>query len=157
MKRSVAGALALAFVVSVAGSRAASAQAAGMQCNDFLKLRDAASQRAAAVGAANKRHADRKEICALVTHFVSAEGAMLKFLQDNKTWCGIPDQAINTTKVNHEKSMKFRTAACSEAPEARPRQPTLSGAIGTPSVDTSKNTTTGRGTFDTLTGNPLAR
>jgi len=33
----------------------------------------------------------------------------------------------------------------------------LSDAIKAPSVDTAKDTKTGRGTFDTLTGNPLAR
>jgi hypothetical protein len=35
--------------------------------------------------------------------------------------------------------------------------PTLSDAIGTPSVDTAGNTKTGRGTLDTLNGNPLAK
>jgi hypothetical protein len=35
--------------------------------------------------------------------------------------------------------------------------PTLSDAIKAPSIDTDKNIKTGRGTLDTLTGNPLAR
>ena len=52
--------------------------------------------------------------------------------------------------------MKFRTMACSEE-GPRPKAPSLSDAIKSPSVDTAKNTKTGRGTFDTLTGNPLAR
>ena len=63
-----------------------------------------------------------------VVSFVSAEGAMIKFLEDNKTWCGVPDQAIAQAKAGHEKSLKFRTAACTEAPEQKPKVPTLSDA-----------------------------
>jgi len=125
------------------------------QCNDFPKLTEEAQKRGALVGAAIKGKAERKEICTLMTTFVAAEGKMIKFLDDNKTWCGIPNQAIAAGKANHEKSLKFRTAACEEGP--KPKAPTLSDAIKTPSLDTAKNTKTGRGTFDTLTGNPLAK
>jgi len=127
----------------------------GGQCNDFPKLTEEAQKRGTLVGAAIKGKADRKEICTLMTTFVAAEGKVIKFLEDNKTWCGIPDQAIGAAKANHEKSLKFRTAACEEGP--KPKVPTLSDAIKGPSLDTAKNTKTGRGTFDTLTGNPLAK
>jgi hypothetical protein len=126
----------------------------GVQCNDFAKLTAEAQKRSALVGAALKSKADRKEICTLMTSFVSAETSVVKFLQDNKVWCGVPDQIIAISKANHEKSMKFRTTACEEAPH--PKAPTLSDAIQAPSVDSAKNTKTGRGTLDTLTGNPLA-
>jgi len=128
---------------------------AGVQCGDFSKLGLEAQKRSALVAAAIKGKADRKEICTLISNFFTAEGNLLKFLEDNKTWCGVPDQAIGMAKANHEKTAKYRTAACEEAPH--PKAPTLSDAIKAPSVDTSKNTKTGRGTFDTLTGNPLAR
>jgi hypothetical protein len=128
----------------------------GAQCNDFSKLSAEAQKRSAAVGAAMKAKADRKQLCTLMTSFVAAETTVVKFLEDNKVWCGVPEQVITTSKANHEKSLKFRTMACTEdAP--RPKAPSLSDAIKTPSVDTAKNTKTGRGTFDTLTGNPLAR
>ena len=81
----------------------------------------------------------------------------MKFLDENKTWCGVPDQVLKQAHANHEKTLQFRTAVCSDAPAPHPRAPSLSDAITTPSVDNSKNTKTGRGTFDTLTGNPLAR
>ena len=93
----------------------------------------------------------------LVQRYYAAETTVVKFLEDNKTWCGIPDQAITAAKDNHEHTLKFRTAACTEAPAAKPRAPSLSDAIGTPSVDTGANTKTGRGTLDSLNGNPLAR
>jgi hypothetical protein len=93
----------------------------------------------------------------LVQRFYAAEGAILKFLEDNKTWCGIPPEAITQAKAGHENTLKIRTAACTEAPAAKPRQPSLSDAIGTPSVDNASNTKTGRGTLDSLNGNPLAK
>ena len=128
----------------------------GTQCSDFGKLTAEAQKRSALVSAAMKAKADRKELCTLMTNFVAAETSVVKFLEANKVWCGVPDEALKASKTNHEKSMKFRTMACSEE-GPRPKAPSLSDAIKSPSVDTAKNTKTGRGTFDTLTGNPLAR
>ena len=128
----------------------------GTQCSDFGKLTAEAQKRSALVSAAMKAKADRKELCTLMTSFVAAETSVVKFLEANKIWCGVPDEALKASKTNHEKSMKFRTMACSEE-GPRPKAPSLSDAIKSPSVDTAKNTKTGRGTFDTLTGNPLAR
>ncbi len=91
-----------------------------------------------------------------MTRFSTAEAAALKFLEVNATWCGVPAEAIKSAKAAHEKTLKFRTVVCTEAP--KPHVPTLSDALGTPELDTAKNTKTGTGgTFDTLTGNPLAR
>jgi hypothetical protein len=127
------------------------------QCNQFTPLQTETQKRAAAVTAAMNAHADRKQICALMTTFVGAEGALVKFLEDNRTWCGVPDQAVAVSKANHEKSMKFRTAACTDN-EPHQKAPSLSDAIKTPDVDSATNTKTGRfGTFDSLTGNPLAK
>jgi hypothetical protein len=153
MKRSVAATvIGLAFAVA---SSAALAQSSPVQCNAFMQMRAEAQKKAAAVHTALQKHVDRKEICGLVQGFYAAEGAILKFLEDNKTWCGIPDVAVTNAKASHEKTTKFRDVVCAEAP--KPKAPTLSDAIGTPSLDTAKNTRTGPGTFDTLTGNPLAK
>jgi hypothetical protein len=152
--------LGAALAVSPVAGRSAKAQfpapPGGTECNDFSKLTAEAQKRSAMVSAAMKAKADRKELCTLMTSFVAAETSVVKFLEDNKVWCGVPDQVITVSKANHEKSLKFRTMACSEE-GPRPKAPTLSDAIRAPSVDTAKNTKTGRGTFDTLTGNPLAR
>ena len=149
-------AILLAAFAIIAASDAASAQAPA-QCNAFIPLRDDAQQKAAAVRAATEHKAERKEVCALVTRFATAEAAVVKFLDANKTWCGIPDEAVKAAKTGHERTLKFRTVACSEAPAAQPKAPTLSDAIATPSVDSATNTKTGRGTLDTLSGNPLAK
>jgi len=53
--------------------------------------------------------------------------------------------------------MKFKTAACNDNGPQK-KAPSLSDALGTPSVDSASNTKTGHGgTFDTLTGNPLGK
>jgi len=155
MKRRVAAALAVLAIV--AESHAVSAQPAGVDCNSFVKLRDDAQQKALAVRTAVQNRSERKDICTLVQRYYAVESTVVKFLEDNKTWCGIPDSAIKSAKDNHEHTLKFRTAACTEAPAAKPRAPSLSDAIGTPSVDTGANTKTGRGTLDSLNGNPLAK
>jgi hypothetical protein len=156
MKRSVAAALTVLAVAAASQAGAAGLQGA-VDCNSFVKMRDEAQQRALAVRNAVQNKAERKDICALVQHYYAAEATVVKFLEDNKTWCGIPEQAIKMAKDNHEHTLKFRTAACAEGPAAKPRVPTLSDAIGTPSVDSGANTKTGRGTLDSLNGNPLAR
>jgi hypothetical protein len=116
-----------------------------------------AEQKALALRTAMEHKSERKEICTLVQHFYAAEETVVKFLETNKTWCGIPEQAITQAKTNHEHTLKFRTAACTEASVAKPRAPSLSDAIDTPSVDTGGNTKTGQGTLDSLNGNPLAK
>jgi len=167
MKRSLAlrapglaGSVLAALGLSALATMAPQPAAAQMppECQTFLQLRDVAAQKAGLVRDANKRGVDHKELCTLVTNFATSETALVKFLEDNKTWCGIPDQAVTAAKANHEKTLKFRTVACSDAgPPGRPKAPSLSDAIGGGNVDNSSNTKTGRGTFDTLTGNPLAR
>jgi len=155
MNRSLVGlVLGAALVVGVCGPRPASAQTAS-QCNDFIKLRNDAQQKAQLVKAAGEHKEDRKGMCTALERFTAAEALALKFLEDNKTWCGIPDQVVADAKANHEKSVKFKDVVCSAPPAPKP--PSLSDVITTPSVDSGKNTKTGQGTLDTLTGNPLAK
>jgi hypothetical protein len=125
------------------------------QCANFPKLRDEAKAKAETIAALGKRHGDRAQMCTAVQAFTTAEAAVIKFLEDNKTWCGVPDQAVAQAKAMHVKTVQFRDTVCAEGP--KPKAPTLSDAIGAPTLDTRKNTSTGRGTFDTLTGNPLAQ
>jgi hypothetical protein len=156
-KVTIAASLVLACGFGTGGMRTASAQMvqAASPCAGFMPLRNDAQKKGMAIGAAEKRHTDRKEMCTLVSRFSVAEEAALKYLEQNKTWCGIPDIAITSAKATHEKTLKFREAVCSLAPE--PHVPTLSDAIGGPALDTAKNTKTNTGTFNTLTGNPLAK
>ena len=124
-------------------------------CANFPKLRDEAKAKAEAVSAIGKRKGDRKDMCAAVQSFTAAEEKVVKFLDDNKANCGVPVQAVTQAKTMHANTMKFRDTVCAEGP--KPKVPTLSDAIGSTPLDTSTNTKTGRGTLDTLTGNPLAK
>jgi hypothetical protein len=123
-------------------------------CASFVKIKDEAEIRGHAIQEASKSH-DRKIMCGAVTRFVEQETKVVKFLADNQTTCGIPPQAVANAKASHEKTVEFRDKVCAEAPQ--PKAPSLSDALGTPMLDTAKNTKTGRGTLDSLTGNPLAK
>jgi hypothetical protein len=147
-------AVALALIASAVGMSSAFAQMAS-PCDGFIPLRDDAKQKALAIGEAEKNHADPKQLCTVVSRFSVAEEAALKFLETNKTWCGVPDMAITSAKATHEKTLKFREMVCNATARAKP--PSLSDDIGVPTLDTAKNTKTNTGTFNTLTGNPLAR
>jgi hypothetical protein len=124
-------------------------------CANFPKLRDEAKSKADVVSSVGKRHGDRKEMCTAVQNFTAAEEKVIKFLEDNKSPCGVPDQAVAQAKAMHVNTVKFRDTVCAEGP--KPKAPTLSDAVGAPALDTGTNTKTGRGTLDTLTGNPLAK
>jgi hypothetical protein len=124
-------------------------------CANFPRLRDEAKAKAEQVSVIGKKHGDRKEMCTAVQTFTAAEEKVVKFLEDNKAGCGVPDQAVAQAKAMHAKTMQFRDTVCAEGP--KPKVPTLSDAISSTPLDTSTNTKTGRGTLDTLTGNPLAK
>jgi hypothetical protein len=124
-------------------------------CANFPRLRDDAKSKADVVSSIGKRHGDRKEMCNAVQNFTTAEEKVVKFLDDNKSACGVPDQAVAQAKAMHVHTLQFRDTVCAEGP--KPKAPTLSDAIGAPPAETGTNTNTGRGTLDTLTGNPLAK
>jgi clan AA aspartic protease (TIGR02281 family) len=106
--------LALASCSLLAIGVSASAQSATAQCSTFEQIRIEAQDKASAVRTAIEHKAERQEICAVVQRFYAAEGIVVKFLEDNKTECRVPEQAIDTAKENHERTLKFRTAACTE-------------------------------------------
>jgi hypothetical protein len=132
--------------------------------NDFVPLRQEAEKRAGAIQAAAKRKAPREELCKLFKNFAEAEVKVVKFVSTNQQWCGIPPQAVEQMKQNHGKTVSTRDKICSGeggpvmgGGPPRPSGPGLSEALGTSRLPTP-NTSTGRaGTFDTLTGNVLAR
>jgi len=157
-------ALPLAAVLLVTGIAGAAAQfPPGQQqvppCfNEFMPLRNEAEKRGNAIQAASKRKAPREEICGLFKSFAAAEAKYVKYAETNATWCGIPAEAVKQMKSNHSQTLRIRSQVCAAAAApARPRGPTLGDALGTTRVPTPDTTRTGRGTFDTLTGNPLTR
>lgn len=124
---------------------------------NFFKLRDDATQKAEAIKAASNRHASPAEACKLFNVFSAAEEKMIKYAVDNTTWCGIPPQVVEGLKKSHARTIEIRAKVCrAAAAPPRPAGPSLSDAFSAPITDSS-NIRTGRGTFDTLTGNPLGK
>jgi hypothetical protein len=125
-------------------------------CLTFPSIREDVEKGAAGIRAASDRKATREEVCPLFKSFAAKEAKMVKFLETNQKVCGIPPNIIPQVKQNHAKTIQIRNAVCSAAPSA-PSGPTLSDALGGPIIADDTNVRTGRGTFDTLTGNALQR
>lgn len=128
------------------------------QCvQEFLKLREDAGKKAAAIREASARKAPAPVACQLFNAFSAAEAKMIKYAEANAVWCGIPAQVLTGIKQAHVKTNDIRTRVCMAAAQPpRPAGPTLSDALTAP-VTNSSNIKTGRGTFDTLTGTPLGK
>jgi hypothetical protein len=123
---------------------------------EFFKLRGEAEKKGLAIKAANERKASPKEACQLFGAFITAQAKMLKYASDNTVWCGIPPQVIENLKQGVAKISEVRTRVCQAAAAPQPTGPSLSDALSNPVPD-SNNIKTGRGTFDTLTGNSLGK
>ena len=126
---------------------------------DFVPLRTEAEKRATVLQAAIKRKAEREEICTLIKSFSVAEAKVVNFVAKNQQFCGVPDQAVNQMKANHQRTIASQNQVCSNAPgPGRPSGPGLSEALGLSRTPTGPDTLAPRsGTLDTLTGNVLQR
>ena len=121
-------------------------------CEAFVPIRSAAEKDAQAIQAAGKRKASREEVCPLFKKFAVSEAKMVKFLKDYQAKCGVPPEAVKQATTNHAKTIQVRNQVCSAGPA--PAAPRLSDVFGAPVTTDSRPN---RGTFDTLTGNPLNR
>jgi hypothetical protein len=122
-------------------------------CQKFPEIRSDTEKAAGAIRTAGEKKLPREEVCPLFQKFAASEARMLKFLTDNQRNCGVPPEAIKTVKSNHARTLQMRTAVCSAAPRVGP---SLSDALSSPILPDADEQKKGRGTFDTLTGNPLA-
>jgi hypothetical protein len=127
--------------------------------DDFMPLRAAVEKAGNLINAAGKKKVSPSEACRLFRNFSAAEAKMLKFVEKNGQWCGFPAEAATQLKTSHAKTVVAANRVCTQASAAPapPPGPSLSDAIGTTRLPSSENAKTGRGTYDTLTGNPLVR
>lgn len=126
---------------------------------EFTPLRQDAEKRAGMIKAAAAKKS-QPELCNAFKNFAAAEAKMVKYVVDNGASCGIPADAAKNMKANHTKTVGIRDKVCSSnAAAAAPRAPSLSDALGTSArvPDASNTQKQGGGTFNTLTGNPIAR
>jgi hypothetical protein len=159
LHRIISVALALAVVSSTASAQVAPGGGEPPCIKDFIPLRQEAERRANAVRSAGEKRAPREEVCSLIVRFAEAENKLVKYAEENAVWCGIPGEALTQMKASQKQTQVARQRVCSAAgPAPQPRKPSLSEALsGGAALPTPQTSKTGRGTFDTLTGNALAR
>jgi hypothetical protein len=129
-------------------------------CQQLLTIRDETAKHGQAIHVAGQKKVSPEELCKLFKTFLSSEGKMLKGLEQNSATCGVPPEVLKQVKASHDKAAQVGKQICDAAAQGpRPAGPSLSDALGTtPMVpDSSTATKKGQGTFDTLTGSPLAR
>ena len=124
-------------------------------CLTFPNIRDEVEKGAAGIRAAGERKAAREEVCPLFKSFAVKEAKLVKFLETNQKLCGVPPNVITQVRQNHAKTIQIRNTVCSAAPAAA--GPSLSDALGGPIIADDTTARSGRGVFDTLTGNALQR
>ena len=98
-------------------------------------------------------------MCKLFKVFLGAETKMLKGLEEQSTTCGVPPEVLQQVRSGHSRASQTSKQICEVAAQGpRPSGPSLSDALGTtPVVPDTNSTKKGQGTFDTLSGSPLAR
>ena len=128
-------------------------------CQQLITYRDETQKHGQALSTAGQKKLPPEEICKLFKVFLSAETKMIKGLEEHSTTCGVPPDLIKQVKAGHSKASQMSKQVCDVAAQgARPAGPSLSDALGTtPLVPDTSTTQKGQGTFDTLTGNALAR
>jgi hypothetical protein len=125
-------------------------------CATFPAIRDDAEKGAMAIKAASDRKATREEVCPLFKNFAAKESRLVQFLVKHQSTCGVPPDAVKQARANHARTIQIRNQVCAAGPSA-PAGPSLSDALGGPIIADDTSIKPGRGTFDTLTGNPLSR
>jgi hypothetical protein len=128
---------------------------------DFLPLREEMDKRFESVKNMMAKRPSASEACSVLTRFTQAEVVLLKFVEKNSPTCPFPPGLLDNIKASNAKSEGYKKQACTAAAQqqqrpARAAEPTLSDAFGAPPLN-KETTRTGRGTFDSLSGNPLAR
>jgi hypothetical protein len=139
-------------------------QAAGPsdECmNGFLPLRAEAEKRGGLIKKASEHHAPPAEACKLIGNFSQSEVKMIQYIEAHQQKCGIPPQIGDQMRSGHKNTEKMLTQVCNVAQQAQqrgPAGPSLSEVLGTASApEATVAKRSGGSTFDTLSGNVLAR
>lgn len=130
----------------------------------FEPLKAEAEKRAEVIKALGKRKAPASEACKAIGAFAQSETKMIKYIETNSQRCGIPAQVAQQMAQGHKGTEQMRAKVCNAA-EQQANAPrgggamSLSEALGAgvelPEAKPTKRN--GGSTFDTLSGNVLAR
>jgi len=130
------------------------------RCQRFIPLREEMEKRGKAVQSAMQRKVPPQEACRLIRSFAENEAKILKFVQEDGSWCGFPPEALQQVKTSHANTLKAQQNACAAAAQVQraPPQPTLGDVLGTSRIPDASTTRSGRGgTFDTLSGSAIGK
>jgi len=124
---------------------------------DFAKLSEDAAKKRGAIEQAGKKKVGPAVACRLFNDYAASEAKLIKFVSANTASCGMPKSLLEDLNKSHAQTTQIRTRVCEvAAAPPKPRGPSLSDALSAPVPDSS-NVKRGHGTFDTLSGSPLAR
>ena len=127
----------------------------------FMQLRAEAEKRGKLIKTASDRHAPPAEACKLIGNFAQVETQMVKYVETHAAKCGIPPQISEQLKTGHKNTELMQQRVCAVAQgggaQQKPAGPSLSEILGS-STELPVATANKKGsTFDTLSGNVLAR
>ncbi len=111
------------FALALAGA-AWAAPAFAQSCGeDMQKLSQRREAEMASINglvkAANGKQLDPTVFCAKSGGLITAENALIAYMEKNKDWCGIPDDVLDNLKTNHAKSAALSAKACKVAGELK--------------------------------------
>lgn len=115
------------FVVVLTCAAATAGAAIAQECGDDLKRmsdrRNAELEKVNnLVRAAKGKPMDPNVFCAKSSGLIAAENVMIAYMEKNKDWCGVPDEALEGLKANHVKSVEFAHKACTVAAQMKKEQ-----------------------------------
>jgi hypothetical protein len=153
------------FSAAPSGPPQAGPSPAAAKCQEeFMPLRGDVEKRMKTIQALGKRKAPPSEACTALRGLSTAETRMIKYVEANAKKCGIPEQVHKQLNDNHGHTSKLTTQVCNvaaqqaQAQQRGPAGPSLSDVLGSPSLPEARPSKRGGGsTFDTLSGNVLAR
>jgi hypothetical protein len=117
LRRGLLPAIAIAIAAMTDAFAQFAPQVAKPPCwDDFMPLREEAQKRATAISVAGKRKAPPNEVCQLFNRFAEAETKVIKFVEENGTWCGIPPDALKQMKESQAKGDAMRKNVCAVLP-----------------------------------------
>ena len=126
----------------------------------FLPLREEAEKRGKLIKVASDRHAAPDEACKLIGNFSQSELKMIKYVEGHSAKCGIPPQIADQLKKGHKNTETMQQKVCGMAQQMQkqgPAGPSLSDVLGSATALPEATAAKKGGTFDTLSGNALAR
>lgn len=115
---------AIAFIALTLAGAAWTAPALAQSCGeDLQKLSQKREAEMATINDLIKqskgKQLDPTVFCGKSGGLISAENAMIAYMEKNKDWCGIPDESLDSLKANHAKSAAFAAKACKVAAEMK--------------------------------------